>query len=52
VPVHSFRSLLADLATLTRNAVRIGHSHLTTLLATPTDVQRHALNLLGIPLPA
>jgi Transposase DDE domain len=52
VPVHSFRSLLANLATLTRNAVRIGRSHLTTLLATPTDVQRHALNLLGIVLPA
>ena len=52
LPVHSFRSLLADLATLTRNAVRIGRSQLTTLLATPTDVQRHALNLLGVPLPA
>ena len=50
VPVHSFRSLLADLATLTRNAVRIGRSQLTTLLATPTDVQRHALNLLGVAL--
>ena len=37
MPVHSFRSLLADLATLTRNTVRFGRDHTTELLATPTE---------------
>jgi len=52
VPVHSFRTLLADLATLTRNTVRLGRDHLTTILATPTQTQRRALDLLGITLTA
>jgi len=47
-PVHSFRSLLADLATLTRNTVRFGRDHTTTLLATPTDIQHRALQLLDV----
>jgi hypothetical protein len=50
LPVHSFRTLLADLATLTRNTVRFGANVTTTLLATPTDVQRRALDLLGASL--
>src|SRR5947207_3421587 len=33
LPVHSFHTLLGDLATLTRNVVRLGH-HLTAILAT------------------
>jgi len=37
MPVHSFRSLLADLATLTRNTVRFGRDHTTEILATPGD---------------
>lgn len=48
MPVHSFRSLFADLATLTRNTVRFGRATTVTVLATPTQIQRHALNLLGM----
>lgn len=50
LPVHSLRTLLADLATLTRNNVRIGANKLTILLATPTQIQRRAFNLLGVTL--
>jgi len=46
--VHSFHTLLADLATLTRNVVRLGRDRLTTILATPTKVQRRAFELLGV----
>lgn len=48
LPVHSFRSLLADLATLTRNTVRFGRAATFPVLATPTDIQRRALDLLGL----
>ena len=48
VPVHSFRTLLADLATLTRNTVRFARSASFPLLATPTAIQRRALDLLGL----
>jgi hypothetical protein len=48
LPVHSLRSLLADLATLTRNTVRFGRDHTTTLLATPTEIQRRAFQLLDV----
>jgi hypothetical protein len=48
LPVHSFRSLLGDLATLTRNTVRLGRNTTFALLATPTAVQRRALDLLGL----
>ena len=48
MPVHSFRSLLADLATLTRNTVRFGRAATFPVLATPTEVQRRSLDLLGI----
>jgi len=48
LPVHSFHTLLGDLATLTRNVVRLGRDHLTTILATPTQTQRRALDLLGL----
>ena len=48
LPVHSFHTLLGDLATLTRNVVRLGHDRLTTILATPTRTQRRALDLLGL----
>jgi hypothetical protein len=50
LPVHSLRTLLDDLATLTRNNVRIGASKLTILLATPTEIQRRAFGLLGVTL--
>jgi hypothetical protein len=48
LPAHSFRSLLADLATLTRNTVRFGRAAATELLATPTPLQQRALDLLGL----
>ena len=48
LPVHSFHTLLGDLATLTRNVLRLGRDHLTTVLATPTPTQRRALDLLGL----
>lgn len=47
LPVHSFRSLLADLATLTRNRVRLGEQALD-MLASPTVVQERALELLQV----
>ncbi len=50
--VHSFHTLLGDLATLTRNVVRLGRDHLTAVLATPTRTQRRALDLLGVTLTA
>jgi hypothetical protein len=48
LPVHSFHTLLGDLATLTRNVVRLGRDHLTTILATPTRTQHRAFDLLGV----
>src|SRR5258708_19770168 len=35
LPVHSFHTLLGDLATLTRNVVRLGRERPTPLPATP-----------------
>ena len=52
LPVHSFHTLLDDLATLTRNVVRIGRNRLTAILATPTKVQRRAFELLGVAITA
>jgi hypothetical protein len=46
--VHSFHTLLGDLATLTRNVVRLGRDRLTAILATPTRTQHRALDLLGV----
>ena len=48
LPVHSFHTLLGDLTTLTRNVIRLGRDHLTTILAIPTATQRRALDLLGV----
>lgn len=48
-PVHSFRTLLADLATLARNIVKCGASELA-LLTRPTKIQQRALDLLGVRL--
>jgi DDE family transposase len=48
LPVHSFRTMLADLATLTRNTVRLGRAHTMDLLATPTQIQQRAFDLLGL----
>ncbi len=50
LPVHSFRTLLSDLATLTRNTVRCGKAPEMALLARPTEIQQRAFDLLGIKL--
>src|SRR6266498_5106269 len=53
-PVHSFRSLLYHLGTLTRNQVHFApqpHPVTTELLATPTPTQRRAFELIGAPIP-
>jgi hypothetical protein len=47
LPVHSFRTLLADLAMLTRNRVRVGEQAFD-MLATPTAVQQRAFELLQV----
>jgi len=49
IPVHSFRSLLAELATLTKNTVRVPNSVVTfDKLANPTPLQERALQLLSL----
>lgn len=47
MPVHSFQTLLKDLATLTRNEVRVGEQTLQ-MVATPTPLQQRALQLLQV----
>jgi transposase len=47
-PVHSFRTLLADLATLARNVVCFGKAGELTLFTKPTTSQQRALDLLGV----
>ncbi len=49
-PVHSFRTLLQDLATLSRNAVRLGDAPAVAMLATPTPLQQEVFNKLQVPL--
>src|SRR5207244_5149538 len=39
LPVHSFHTLLGDLATLTHNVIRLGRDRLTAILATPPPTQ-------------
>ena len=50
LPVHSFQTLLADLATLTRNTVAtaIAPDHPFTITARPTPIQKKAFDLLGV----
>jgi transposase len=49
LPVHSFRTLLADLATLARNTIvaAINPLHPLTVVTRPTPVQQKAFDLLG-----
>jgi hypothetical protein len=51
-PVHSFRTLLDDLATLTRNTVCFGGQKTLAVQATPTPLQRRAFSLLEVELAA
>jgi Transposase DDE domain len=48
--VHSFPTLLADLATLTRNTMRFGDALPMTVLSRPTPIQQRAFDLLGVAL--
>ena len=48
LPVHSLSTLLADLATLTRNTVRWANAPPIALLASPTQIQQRAFDLLGV----
>lgn len=52
LPVHSFRTLLADLSTLARNTIitAITPDYPLTVLTRPTPVQRRAFELLEIAL--
>jgi transposase len=52
LPVHSFRTLLADLATLARNTIitAITPDHPLTVLTRTTPVQRRAFELMEIAL--
>ncbi|HML14007.1 MAG TPA: IS1634 family transposase [Xanthobacteraceae bacterium] len=51
-PVHSFRTLMQDLANLTRSSVRFGDARPTTLLSRPTPIQTRAFSLLGLKIAA
>jgi transposase len=50
LPVHSFQSLLADLATLARNTITTAIAPLypLTVLTRPTPIQQKAFDLLGV----
>jgi hypothetical protein len=49
--IHSFQTLLADLATVTQNRIRFGASRTeTTMLTTPTPLQQRAFDLLQVSL--
>jgi transposase len=50
LPVHSFHSLIADLATLARNtlATALSPDHEFVLHTTPTAIQQKALDLLSV----
>ena len=50
LPVHSFKSLLGDLATIAANRIKPTDSGLEgfTIITTPTPVQRRAFELLGV----
>ena len=50
LPVHSFQTLLADLATVVKNRVRVKHAPAITfeMLTIPTPLQQRAFDLLGI----
>jgi transposase len=51
MPIHSFQTLLADLATVTQNRIRFCDSQTeTTMLTTPTPLQQRAFDLLQVSL--
>jgi transposase len=56
LPVHSFQTLLSDLATIARNTVEVKRTHSEPVrfekVTQPTRVQQRALDLLGVRLVA
>ena len=51
MPVHSFQTLLHDLATVTKNRIRFCDSRTeTTMVTTPTPLQQRAFDLLQVSL--
>jgi transposase len=52
LPVHSFQTLLADLATIVKNRIHPADKSIPTfdMLTQPTAIQQRALDLLGVPL--
>jgi hypothetical protein len=50
-PLHSFGTLLGELATLTRNTIVFATGARITKIAVPTPLQRRAFDLIGVPVP-
>jgi hypothetical protein len=52
LPVHSFQTLLSDLATIVANRVQPKDATIPAfdMITTPTDLQQRALELLRVPL--
>jgi len=48
LPVHSFQTLLADLATITKNQMQMGDQSFE-MITTPTELQQRAFDLLQPP---
>jgi transposase len=49
-PLHSFRGLLAHMATLTRNTITLDHATFDKITV-PTPTQRRAFELIDAPIP-
>ena len=49
--LHSFSTLLDELAALTRNVIVFTNGARITKLAIPTPLQRRAFELVGVPVP-
>ena len=49
LPVHSFQTLIADLATITKNTVVMNQTSMQ-IVTTPTPLQQRAFELLKVPL--
>jgi hypothetical protein len=50
-PLHSFATLLDELASLTRNTLVFAGGARTTQLSAPTPLQRRVFELIGVPVP-
>jgi hypothetical protein len=50
-PLHSFGTLLDELATFTRNTIVFASGARITKIAASTPLQRRAFDLIGVPVP-